>query len=479
MKRVFATGISQESNSFNPLMSTYEDFIIYRDSRFLEMEGIKALFSAGVQVSASIWARAVPGGTLKLEDFIRLADEMLKPLEDDEEGFDGVFLPMHGALDVEHIGSGEAFILAKVREIVGPEVPISVALDMHANITYSLVNNCNIIYGFRTAPHIDRDDTHVRAAELLVEAINKGVLPKTYIVRIPLIMPGENMMTVSGMGKEIINFLPEIEQEDNVWCASYFVGMAWVDAPRNGAAIIVTGEGDMSDGMKKADELARFVWDSRNKFEYQGLAMSPEDTVHFVKAHQFDGPVIVSDSADNVTAGAAGDNAFMLSLFLGQGIEKALFAAIVDPVAVKCLSKMEEGDSVDIEIGGALDLSSEKLFLSSATIKKITINTEDKAPGFLEEDKTNSCVLSYKGIDILLFGKRKPVFSEETLNEHGLKLSDYNILIVKQGYLSPELSALAKHSVMALTLGNCSQKLDRLNYKKLRRPVYPLDAFEW
>ncbi|MCL2565593.1 MAG: M81 family metallopeptidase [Defluviitaleaceae bacterium] len=469
MKRIFATGISQESNSFNPLKSTYEDFTIYSGQEFRRMAGLSRLIESGFDVVESIWAKAVPGGTLKFEDFMRLADEMLKPLEEDKVGFDGVFLPMHGALNVEYIGSGEAFIANKIREIVGGDVPISAALDMHANITYSLANTCNIIYGFRTAPHIDVQETHAKAAELLIRAVKEGILPRSELIRIPLMMPGENMMTSSGIGKEIIAMLPDIEKNENkdIWCASYFVGMAWVDCPRNGAAFVISGAGDMEKGLDKAGDLARFAWDNRGKFEYQGLKMEPLEAVNFVIDRQSDRPVILSDSADNVTAGAVGDNTFMLNLFLAKGIEKALFAAIIDPNAVEVAKELETGGTLDIQIGGVFDKNSVKTMLKGAVIKHLTLN--------LEADKPKSCVLSYKGIDILLFDKRKPVFTEETLNEHGLSLENYNILVVKQGYLSPELNEAAKHSVMALTPGNCSQKIEEIRYEKVRRPVWPLD----
>jgi len=470
MKRIFATGISQESNSFNPLKSTYNDFIIYKDQAFRDMPGVAVLINNGFDVKTSIWARAVPGGTLNFDDFLRLVDEMLKPLEEDEGSFDGVFLPMHGALDVEHIGSGETFIASRVREIVGPHVPIAAALDMHANIPYGLASTCNIIYGFRTAPHIDVAETHIRAAEFLTRAVNEGVLPRTELIRIPFMMPGENFMTSSGMGKEVIDSLPRLEQYANVWCASYFVGMAWVDCPQNGAAVVLSGLGAMEDGLDAAKGLVNFVWDNRDRFKYQGLAMEPEEAVNFVIEHQSDRPVIVSDSADNVTAGAAGDNTAMLNLFLAAGIKNALFAAIIDPEGAVFAARHNVGDAIDIQIGGAFDKSSEKTMLDGALIKKITLA--------MEADKPNSCVLSYEGIDILLFDKRKPVFTEEVLNEHGLSLHDYNVLVVKQGYLSPELDKVAKNSVMALTLGNCNQKIERLSYKKIKRPMYPLDSVE-
>jgi len=478
VKRVYVAGISQESNSFNPLKSTFESFTIYRSQEVRDMPGVSALISAGHHVTESIWARAVPGGTLKLDDFIQLAGEILRPLEEDRLGFDGVFLPMHGALDVEIIGSGEAYIAARIRDIVGPWVPIVAALDMHATITYGLASTCNVIYGFRTAPHTDVAETYDRAALMLMRAMEEDELPRTELLRIPFMMPGENMMTGSGIGKEIIAFLPEIEKSEGIWCASYFVGMVWVDCPQNGVAVVISGTGSMGDGKAKAKELAGFVWNNRDRFEYQGLSMEPEDIIGFVKKHRSDGPVIVSDSADNVTAGAVGDNASLLNMFLASGVENVLFAAIFDPGAVEECSGMEVGDKLNIHIGGGFDENSEKAYLEGAVIKKLTLDLEVEHPKTLAEDKPRSCVLSCKGVDVLLFNKRKPVFTEETLNEHGLSLYDYDVLVVKQGYLSPELDKDAKHSVLALTSGNCNQKAERISYVKTRRPMYPLDSAE-
>lgn len=475
MKRIFVTGISQESNSFNPLKSTYQDFAITKGAEFRAMPGLKVLIDAGYEVVESIWARAVPGGTLKFDDFMKIVDEMLEPLIHDTEGFDGVFLPLHGALDVEHIGSGEAYVATRIREYVGPNVPISAALDMHANNMYTLASACNIMYGYRTAPHIDVPETHIRAAELLIKAVEEKVLPKTKILRIPLIMPGENFMTASGLGKEVVDMLPSIEEEDGVWCSSYFVGMTWIDCPQNGAAVVVSGMGDMTEGMEKADEIAKFVWEKRDEFKYQGNAIEPDEAIEFVKKHQREGLIVLSDSADNITAGGAGDNGYVFDLFLKNNIQKALFCCIVDPISVERCSTYQVGDVLDIEIGGAFDVNSTKVKLEGALIKALTLDLAIDNPRTLAEDKPRSVVLSYQGIDVLLFDKRKPVFSEATLNENGISRHDYDILVVKQGYLEPEFNAAAVNQAMLYTTGNVDQRVERLPFKKLRRPMYPVD----
>jgi len=475
MARIFASGIGQESNSFNPLKSSFEDFILTEGAAFRETPGLKTLINAGFEVVESIWARAVPGGTLRFNDFMKLVDLMLEPLISDTRGFDGVFLLLHGALDVEHIGSGEAYLVARIREYVGPNVPISAALDMHANNMYTLASSCNIMYGYRKAPHTDVRETHIKAAELLWRAIDEKVLPHTQILRIPLLMPGENFMTSSGLGKEVIEQLPTIETDKNVWCASYFVGMTWVDCPQNGATLLISGLGDMGVGMKKAEAIAKFVWSKRDEFKYQGFALQPDDGVNFAKKHQGNGLVILSDSADNITAGGAGDNAFVLSLFIEKKIKNALFCCIVDPIAVNKYSEYDIGTILDVELGAAFDENSTKVRLTGATLKAKNLNPNEEKPKSLIESKPRSIVISYQGIDILLFDKRKPVFSEITLQEHGLTRHNYEIMIVKQGYLEPEFNEAAVHQAMLYTHGNVDQKVERLPFKKLRRPMYPLD----
>ena len=469
MKKIFVTGISQESNSFNPLLSCYDDFLILEGQAFRENLGVQALINHGFEVIDSIFAKAVPGGILRFDDFLRLAREMIEPLELHLSrcSVDGILLLMHGALEVEHIGSGETYILSRLREMVGPEVPISAALDMHANITYTFAGICNIITGFRTAPHIDVPQTHERASKLLIRALNNNELPRTELIRLPLMMPGENMMTESGLGKEIISCLLAIDETENLYSASYFVGMTWVDCPQNGAAVVVSGVGDFTEGLKKAQHLADFVWNNRSNFTYQGLAVEPEEAIQFVQKYIGDGLVTVSDSADNVTAGAAGDNALMLNMFLDGKITNALFAAIIDPSAVENCKKYKIGDVLDIRIGAAYDKNSEICGMEGAVLKNVTIG--------VGPDKYDSCVLACKGIDVLLFSARKPVFDRETLAEHGLNLDDYRVLVVKQGYLSHELNAASMHSCLALTPGNCNQNLTRMKFKKIRRPIYPFD----
>lgn len=464
-KKIFVAGMHQESNSFTALMSEKKDFDVYWEGEELlqRMAGVKELEAAGYEIVPGLYADALPGGILKLDDFREMAEAMLAKLPADGS-VDGVFFPSHGALEVEFIGSGDAFLISQIRERVGADVPIAVALDLHANNTYTLCRLANIVYGYRTAPHIDIEETRIKTAKMLIRALEEGEKPWTEIVRLPFMMPGENMMTSSGIGKEMIDRLCEIESAEGVWCASFFAGMPWVDCAQGGVSIVLSGIGDKKNGLEAAKKLGQEIWERREEFAFQGVSMEPKEALLALDQGGIY-PAILSDSADNITAGATGDNAYMLKMILESGVKDVLYAAMVDRPAVEKLSGLEAGSITDVSLGRTMDEKSEMVMIQGAVVRET----------FVGEDGPEAAVLEKEGVTVLVFAKRLPVPSEEVLEKYHLKLSDYRILVVKQGYLTPALERAAKNYIMALTPGNCAQKLTLLDYRRVRRPMEPLE----
>lgn len=353
-KRIFVAGLHQESNSFSPVPTVYEDFRILRgDALTAKMAGVPRLQQAGCEIVPALYARAWPGGTVTLETFRRLVEEILAELPLDGS-VDGVFMPMHGALDVEFLGSGDAVLLSMIRERVGPNVPIAAALDLHATNTYTFARLCNIMCGYRTAPHTDIDQTRERTAELLLRALETGETPWSELVRLPFMVPGENMMTADGPGRRIIEALPQLEQVPGVWCASFFAGIPWMDCPQGGSALVISGAGDRAPGLQAAEELGRRIWEMRGEFRFQGISMPPLEGLHYLEQQgQF--PSILSDSADNVTAGSAGDNTYVLRMLLSEGTRHALVAGLIDAPAVRLCAAHRPGEVFALQVGGTLD----------------------------------------------------------------------------------------------------------------------------
>lgn len=468
-KKIFVAGIYQESNSFSPLMSEQKDFTTYLTGEQLisETPGVQELIEAGYDIIPGLCTSAWPGGILKLDEFRRMAEVILDLLPLDGS-VDGILFPSHGALEVEFIGSGDALLISMLRERVGPRVPIALALDLHANNTYTLGRLSNIIYGYRTAPHIDIAETSIRAAKLLMKAIEEQVEPWTEIIRLPFMMPGENMMTDSGFGKEVIQMVTELEQVPGVWCSSFFAGMPWVDCAQGGASIVISGVGEKMPGIRAAKELGRKIWDRRDEFRFQGVALPPlEALLTLDQCGKY--PAFLSDSADNVTAGAAGDNAYMLDLILKHHIDQVLVAHFIDRPAVLLCTKKQPGDVFDLPLGGTLDPEhSKQVILKQAQLVKV----------FYKQDVPDAAVVKTEQITMLILAERGPVTSEEVLNSYGLSAFDYRIVVVKQGYLTPEFYKILRDYIMALTPGNCVQDLTMAEYKKIRYPMEPLAAVQ-
>lgn len=466
-KKIFVAGIYQESNSFSPLMSEQSDFTTYLTGEQLisETPGVQELMEAGYEIIPGLCASAWPGGILKLDEFRRMAEIILDLLPLDGS-VDGILFPSHGALEVEFIGSGDALLISMLRERVGPRVPIALALDLHANNTYTLGRLSNIIYGYRTAPHIDIAETSIRAAKLLMKAIEEQVEPWTEIIRLPFMMPGENMMTDSGFGKEVIRMVAGLEQVPGVWCSSFFAGMPWVDCAQGGASIVISGIGDKTPGLRAAKELGRTIWKRRSEFQFQGVALPPlEALLTLDKCGKY--PAFLSDSADNVTAGAAGDNAYMLDLILKHHIDQVLVAHFIDKPAVLFCTRKQPGDVFDLPVGGTLDPEhSKQVVLKNAELVKV----------FYKQGVPDAAVVRTDQITMLILAERGPITSEEVLNSYGLSAFDYRIVVVKQGYLTPEFYQILRDYIMALTPGNCVQDLTMADYKKIRYPMEPLSA---
>ncbi|HZJ83820.1 MAG TPA: M81 family metallopeptidase [Clostridia bacterium] len=463
--KIFIGMFSLESNSLTPILTEYDDFVIRRGDAMAENHKPYNYFKEkGYEVVTSINADALPGGTISLDAYTRLSQELLDAIPLDGS-IDGVWLHLHGSMDVESLGSGEAILVSRIREIVGPEVPISIALDLHGNITHSLTRISNIICGYRTAPHEDIEDTFMQAAKLLVRALDKKIVPWSMVLKIPLLLPGEYAVTTSGPGKYIISRLNDIDKIEGVWYSSYFAGMAWIDCPANGAALVVTGIGENKEPAKEAMmELANEIWILRDDFVLQDLALLPEESLQRASEEK-DKLVFISDSGDNVTAGAVGDNSYMLSLMIEKNITNALLAGIWDPKGVKACETAGEGAELSVELGG--------LYARESLRTRIKGHVKHLYKD--EDGKVTTAIISMSGIDIIVNSIRESVTKVEDFVRYGLNYMDYSIIVVKLGYLYPGLGEIKDVSIMALTTGNTALDIETIPYRLTRRPMYPID----
>ena len=465
--KIVVGSLQQESNTLCSRMSMREDFTLYRGAEMLPHISVSDYFlSQGAELIPTLYANAVPGGRLREAAFRGLADELVSMIP--ASGMDGVWLYLHGALEVENIGSGELELLRMVRKKIGFRIPVSLALDFHANNTQDLMDLANVIVGYRTVPHRDMKETELRAAELLIHCVERKLLPRPRMARANVVVPGDCVLTDEQPLRGIMDAAAELEKQAGMLACNVFNGQPWVDAPNMGPSMVCIHESDESAAKTAAVQLAKRFFEARHDFRFSVEAYEPEEALD--RAYE-EGPrpVFVSDSGDNTTAGSAGDNAFLLGLLRQKRMKGVLLGGITDEAAVLRCHAVEPGDALALDLGGTIEPSSTRIRVEGTLLFKGDIE------GWYGENAGPCAVLRCNGIDVIVTAKRCPLTKPRIFEGLGLKLEDYRFVVVKLGYLYPELAKVAKRTILAFTTGGSTERLQDMGMKRIHRPMFPLD----
>jgi len=388
---------------------------------------------------------------------------LIKALED-SGGLDGVCLFLHGAMEVEGIGDGETHLLKCIRETIGFKAIVSVALDLHGNLNPQIADYANVLTAYRTAPHVDVSETRLKAAKLLIRSIKTGIKPTPIIVKPPVLLPGEYVVTSIGPVASIYRSLGEIDQKPGLIDSSMLVGMAWADTPHASASVVVVSDGKTDEAYKTVSELAEAYWNRRRDFKLEVESGEIDEVIKAAKTSTKN-PVFISDSGDNVTAGAPGDVPIFVERLLEFKVEDAVVAGIYDPEAVRLCRDAGLGSSVRTSIGGKID----KINGYPVEVKGNVVNLVD-----------GGAVLRVNRVDILLTSRRRGWTSIDDFMEFGVNPAERKIIVVKLGYLTPDFRKIARLALMALSPGYTNLLIEKLRYERVRRPLYPLDKdFSW
>lgn len=476
--RILIGMISHESNSFNPKLMTIDDFSpVYGEDVLVKLreegqdsplQGIyNILDQRGVEMIPTIYARAIPGGLVSLSAYEEMKEGFLKELKNAGE-IDAICLHLHGSMAIEKIGDAEGDLLTAIRNIVGKELPIVVSLDMHATITQAMMDNANGFVGFRTAPHVDNVETGERAATLLMDSLEGGYKLSMVGVGIPILVSGEMSESAKPPMVSLIERLEEMEKASDVLSTSLFLGFPWVDVSYNqGMAIVVTKE-KPELAQEQAVELAKEFWSKLDQFKFTTEAYPFEQALE-VALKQTEGPVCIADCGDNPGAGGSQNIVYPLQVMLEQKLENILFGAIADEEAYEFCKNQEIGSTFSVSFG-KLSIAPDAPGLEvEATLLKV---------GKL--GKRPAVAVRVDGIDVLISQDRVMMLDPEDVRGLGLTPEEYRLLVLKSGYLDPKYEAIASYGLLALTPGFTNQIFADLEYKHVKRPVYPLDkGFEY
>ena len=483
--KVLVAQFIAESNENIPHMTNIDGF----DLRFgadatSQMNLGTAFEDAGIEVIQSVYANGFAGGVVKRDAFDYIEGRLLSDIREHIHEIDGMMLHLHGAGEVEGLGSSEHHILHEVRKIVGPYLPIVVPCDPHGNLCQSYVNDATVIRSYRESPHTDLADTVKKCCSILVELLQHRQNIHPAYRKLPLILGGEQSVSTDEPVRSINAYMDEMEQDPRILSASWHVGYIRHDTDVAGCGVIVVPatQADQEYAEQKVDELAQFVWDRRHEFHYTGLTQEPDEALETVLSCA-KGTAFLTDSGDNVTSGAVGANTVVLRQMLATpraAGKKILFGNLIDPVAVAALSSAEPGDSAHIELGMNINE------LSAPVSLDVTLKCRGRIEGFLgyEGDYGEGVMVSVDGledrsIDIIIAEASHPFVEMHQFEAIGAHCSDYDVVVVKQGYIFPEPKQLAEESgavaVMSLTEGATYQNTAKLPLKRIMRPMFPMD----
>lgn len=466
-------GLGIESSTFSPARTSAAAFHPHRGAEILDRYPFLAPgteLREAAEWHGALLGKSLPGGTVTAEAFAELSDELIARLADLPR-LDGFWYDIHGAMTVEGLEDAELRLLDRIRAVIGPEVVVSTSMDLHGNVSRGLVHRSDLITCYRMAPHEDYLETKERALRNLLDLLVTGApLPVKAWIPVPVLLAGEQTSTRIEPARGIYAAVPEVESTPGVTDAAVWVGYAWADEARNRAAVVVTGQ-DEAAVAAGAERLARAFWDARRDFAFVAPTGTLDACLDEALASSAR-PFFVSDSGDNPTAGGAGDVTWGLARileraeFAAAGGPQLIYASIPGPDAVDAAAKAGVGATVTVTAGAAVDDRHGGPVSMTGVVHAVRHG---------DRDAETEAVLRVGSVHVILTRLRKPYHYEHDFTDLDLDPRSAAIVVVKIGYLEPELYAMAADWRLALTPGGVDQDLVRLGHHRIRRPMFPFD----
>ena len=486
--RIAIAGVSHEALTFSPIRARLEDFLVLRGEKILDPGGsanaASLLGTPGIAdivqaleiepVPVLVATSLAPSGLVEEGTYLQLREEILNGIEKAGR-LDGVCVLLHGSMVVENIWSGGTDLVRSIRAVVGEDVLIAARLDLHASLTEEFANKTDIWTAFRTAPHRDARETLERAMFLLAHCIRSGLRPKPVFIRLPLLLPGERATTDAEPVKSLQVMAAEVEQRPGILNAEVLVGFGWLDAAYTGSSVVVIAEDEehLSEARREARRLARAMWDRREDFALTGEFATSVDEAIGRALGAPESTVFITDSGDNPTAGTPGDATHFLSRLLAKDVPDAIFAGIPDQEAARVCFAEGVGAEVTAALGGKMDCVHGDPVVVTGTVEHL-YRPDPRS------QEAAIATLRVGGVRILVTDLRKAFMCLDDFRKAGVEPLAHKIVVVKLGYLFPELKDVAPREIWALSPGYADQDLTRLPYRYVTRPIFPLDrGFEW
>src|SRR5437764_2594117 len=494
VKRVLTGRFMHETNTFSIQktdMALWRRRDFHRDNEIpVAFRGTRSALGATFEAADKFgWtlihpvsANANPSGIVTDDAFEQIGGMMLQAAGR-QQPIDGVLLHLHGAMVVDSYEDGEGELLARLRQRLGPEVPVVATLDLHANVTQAMADNASALIAFRTYPHVDMYERAWQGAELLERAMRGEVRPRTVIARRPMIYGLDRGRHQKGPMAELIARGEALEAAGDALAVSICAGFSRSNIRDVGPSVTVTVDMTRGDarpqGQLAAEEFMDHAWATRDYESFTLLSVA-EAVARAKEGKPGDRPLVVADYTDNPGGGGYGDATAFLQGLIAAGVERVAFHAICDPEAVMAGMRAGTGMQTTIALGGKTDptmgggplnLTGEVTHLSNG--KFIAYGPMG---GGVERDYGPSMVFRGGGNDIICISNNAAAVDLGQFTSLGIDPTRYTTVRVKSmQHFRAAFEPIAREVILVDTGALCTEHYTPELFDKVRRPVLPLD----
>lgn len=486
--RIALIHISQETNDFNPaptVLADYQSYGILEGDEIVEtlsghgeVGGFLEVMKASVpdfEIVPIIRAFTVAGGRIDRESFEVFEDRIRAGLVA-AGSIDGLMLQLHGACASEVTDDVEGAQAALCREILGSEIPIVLALDHHANITGMMVDSVDAIVGHRAQPH-DLMDTGRIGAEMLLTLLIDKARPVMAWRKIPLVTHQEQFLTAQGPMKTWFDRARALEADEKVLQVANFPMQPWLDVSEGGWSTVVVTDDDPALAEALADEMAEMVWQMRDAF-LERSAMSVDDALREADAVP-SGLVVISDTGDTVFGGAAGDSNVILEAALRLEVNGPVLIPMISKDAVERLTRAGEGAEVTVPLGGCTAREFFSPLEVTGTVRKVADGSDVRLSNYFHQSSVNMgrVVIFETGPVTLMISELRGVAGNvpDAYRAFGVEPTDYRMVVLKTASNFQFFAPITSRVLRADTRGPGQSDVYSLPWKRLPRPIHPLD----
>ena len=491
MRYVLSAEIGHETNTFSVLPTTLESYrarLYYRDAEIERAMGgteceiaahIDAAERHGWRLVQPIAARATPSGRTTADAWAHLSGAVIKAC--DQGPFDGVLLALHGAMVTEDQDDAEGNLLRRLRDRLGDAVPIAITLDLHANVSDEMAALANIILAYRTYPHIDHYEVATEAADLLEDAMAGRIRPCATVVR-GNVLEGCNYGQTQGgpMVALLDKAASRVDADAGLLAVTVCAGFTLADVTFTGPTVTVVGDGEDERYRTVADELMVDIWAARKEITVPTFAIIDGIAAAMAPSGAGAGPFVLADFTDNPGSGGYGDSVRLLKAMIEAGLENAAFGVVADPAAVTDCRAAGAGAEVTLSLGAKVDPAH---YGPPLTVTGIVERLSDGAyvcdgPQLTGEacSMGPTAVLRINGVRVVIATNNQQVTDRQVFLSQGIDPARCAVVALKSAHhFRAAFEPIAREVMLIDSGGLATRDLTKFDFRKIRRPVWPLD----